>query len=177
MLTFGQMSAGARPDLAAQLRPLIQALPPAIQPRLMARLERAAADRYRAWATECPEPAAAEGLRACAAREEEVASRVEMLYPAQRDEVRHVTDVLPTIAETYRSALAERPARRQYAIQAAAERGGAAFWRFLASSVADASVREALRGCAELEELSAEFLEALVRSERVTSTGRRVRHV
>ena len=55
--------AGRLPDLGGQLRPLIQALPPGIQPRLMARLERAAADRYRAWAAACLDPAAAEGLR------------------------------------------------------------------------------------------------------------------
>ena len=153
---------GRLPDLGGQLRPLIQALPPGIQPRLMARLERAAADRYRAWAAACLDPAAAEGLRACAGREEEVAARVEMLYPPQLDELRYFSEALPTIAETYRSALAERPVNEQYAIQAAAERRGAAFWRFLASSGADGSVRETLRGCAELEELSAEFLEALV---------------
>jgi hypothetical protein len=54
------------PDLAGQVRPLIQALPVAVQPRLMATLERAAADRYRAWAVACSEPAQEEGLRACA---------------------------------------------------------------------------------------------------------------
>jgi len=153
---------GRLPDLGGQLRPLIQALPLAIQPRLMARLERAAADRYRAWAAACLEPATAEGLRACAEREEEVAARVETRYPPQRDELRHFREALPTIAEAYRSALAERPVNEQYAIQAAAERRGAAFWRFLASSAADGSVRETLRRCAELEESSAEFLEALV---------------
>jgi len=153
---------GRLPDLGGQLRPLIQALPPSIQPRLMARLERAAADRYRAWAAACLDPAAAEGLRACAEREEEVAARVETRYPPQLDELRHFSEALPTIAEAYRAALAERPVTEQYAIQAAAERRGAAFWRFLAASVADGSAREILGGCAELEERSAEFLESLV---------------
>jgi len=153
---------GRLPDLGGQLQPLIQALPRAIQPRLMARLEREAADRYRAWAAACPDPATAAGLRACAEREEEVAARVETLYPPRLDERRYFSEALPTIAETYRSALDGRPVNEQYAIQAAAERRGAAFWRFLASSVADGSARETLRGCAELEERSAEFLEALV---------------
>jgi len=149
------------PDLGDQLRPLVQALPPAVQPRLMAHLERAAAHRYQAWAAACPDPEAAEGLRACAAREEEVATRVETVYPPQLDERRHFGEVLPTIAETYRAALAERPIDEQYAIQAAAERRGAALWRSLASSVTDGSARETLGRCAELEELSAEFLESL----------------
>lgn len=153
---------GRLPDLAGQVRPLIQALPLGAQPNIMARLERAAADRYRAWAAACPESGQAEGLRACAAREEDVAARVEMAFPSQPDEQRHIGDVLPLIAEAYRSALAQRPVLEQYAIQAAAERRGAAFWRTLASSTPDTSVCEILSACAEIEERSAEFLEAIV---------------
>lgn len=151
------------PDLAGQVRPLIQMLPVTVQPRLMATLERAAAGRYRAWAVACSEPAQGEGLRACATREEEVAARIEMAFPAPPDEQRHIASVLPQIAEAYRAALAQRPVTTQYAIQAAAERRGAAFWRALASSMSDASVRETLFTCAQLEERSAEFLEAIVK--------------
>jgi hypothetical protein len=130
----------------------------------MATLERAAADQYPAWAGVCPEPAQAEGLRACAAREEEVAARIDVVFPSQPDEQRHIAGFLPQIAEAYRSALAQRPVIAQYAIQAAAERRGAAFWRTLATSIADASVREILSACAQLEERSADFLEAIVRA-------------
>ncbi len=150
------------PDLGARIRPLILAVPSAIQPRLMAELERAAADRYQAWALLCPEPAQAEGLRACALREQEVAKRVEAVVPSQPDEHRHLRDALPGIAEAYRATLANRPVNDQYAIQAAAEQRGAAFWRSLASSFTDVPVREALAICAELEERSAEFLEGLL---------------
>ena len=153
---------GSLPDLGGQVRPLIQTLPVGVQPRIMATLERAAADRYRSWAEACPEPVQAEGLRACAAREEEVAARIEMAFPSLPDEQRHIGDVLPQIAEAYRSALAQRPVIAQYAIQAAAERRGAAFWRTLAASTTDASVREILSACAQLEERSAEFLEGIV---------------
>ena len=154
--------AGNLPDLAGQIRPLIQTLPVGVQPRIMATLERAAADRYRAWSGACPEPVQVEGLRACAAREEEVAARVEMVFPSQPDEQRLVGGVLPQIADAYRSAMAQRPVLEQYAIQAAAKRRGAAFWRALASSIPDSSVREILAACAQLEERSAEFLEAVV---------------
>jgi len=153
---------GSLPDLGGQVRPLIQTLPVGVQPRIMATLERAAADRYRTWAWVCPEPVQAEGLRACAAREEEVAARIEMAFPSQPDEQRHIGGVLPQIAEAYHSALAQRPVIAQYAIQAAAERRGAAFWRTLASSIPDPSVREILSVCAQLEERSAEFLEGIV---------------
>ncbi len=150
------------PDLGGQVRPLIQTLPVGVQPRMMATLERAAADRYRTWAGLCPEPAEAEGLRACAIREEEGAARIEMAFPSQPDEQRHIRSVLPQIAEAFRSAMARRPVTTQYAIQAAAERRGATYWRSLASSIPDVSVRELLSACAELEECSAEFLEAIV---------------
>ena len=150
------------PDLGAQVRPLVQALPAGIQPRLMARLERAAADRYESWAALCPAPAQAEGLRACALREQEVARRVEALFPSQPDEDGHLRDTLRRIAEEYRAALANRPVQEHYAIQAAAERRGAAFWRSLASSSTDVRIRETLGLCADLEERSAEFLEALL---------------
>lgn len=157
---------GSLPDLGRQVRPMIQTLPVGVQPRIMATLERAAAERYRTWAGACPEPAQAEGLRACAAREEEVAACIEMAFPSEPDEQRHISGILPKIAEAYRSALAQRPVITQYDIQAAAERRGAAYWRTLASSIPDASVRDILSTCAELEERSAEFLEAIVNRHR-----------
>jgi hypothetical protein len=104
----------------------------------------------------------ADGLRACAIREEEVAARIERAFPSQPDEAGHIGGVLPQIAEAFRSAMAQRSVAEQYAIQAAAERRGAAFWRTLAASVPDAAVRETLSVCAQLEERSAEFLEAIV---------------
>ncbi|MGH7353822.1 MAG: hypothetical protein ACRELS_04490, partial [Candidatus Rokuibacteriota bacterium] len=72
-------------------------------------------------------------------------------------------DAVPRIGEAYRLAMAHRPVSEQYAIQAAAERRGAACWRALASSLTDAPVRETLLSCGGLEERSAEFLEGLLR--------------
>jgi hypothetical protein len=158
-----QRSAGSElPDLGARVLPLIRALPAATQPRLLAQLERAAADRYEAWAAACPDPARAQGLRACALRERDVAQRAEALFAAQPDEQRHFRDTLPRIADEFEAAMANRPLHDQYAIQAAAERRGAAFWRSVASSLPDVRAREALAACAELEEQSAEFLDTLV---------------
>jgi hypothetical protein len=150
------------PDVGEELRPLILRLPTGIQPRILARLERGAAERYRAWAASCPDQPKADGLRACAAREEEVAARVEAIFPPQPDEQERISDVLPQIAQVYQSAFAQRPLVERYAIQAATERRGAAAWRALATSFTDASVRETLLACAELEERSAEFLETLL---------------
>ena len=154
------------PDLGELIRPLIEGLPPGIQPRLIAELERVAGKRYQAWAAACAEPAQAEGLRECALREEEVARRVESLFALQPGDEHPFDDALPKIEAAYRAAMAGRPVNEQYAIQAAAERRGAAVWRSLAPSLADASARETLFSCAELEERSAAFLEALLVKQR-----------
>jgi uncharacterized protein YndB with AHSA1/START domain len=150
------------PDLGVRVRPLIQALPAAMQPRFLAQLERAAADRYDAWAAACPDAARAEGLRACARREREVAQRAEAVFASQPDEQRHFRAALPGVAQEFDAAMANRPLDEQYAIQAAAERRGAAFWRAWAASLPDARAREALASCAALEEQSAEFLDTLI---------------
>jgi hypothetical protein len=150
------------PDVGAQLRPLVESVPPEIRPRLVAQLERVAGERYQAWAADCPNAVQAAGLRECAARENEVARRVEALFPSRPDEGRHFATAVPKVVEAYRIAMAERPVREQWAIQAAAERSGAAFWRTVAASVPDGSMRKELEGCAELEELSAVFLERAI---------------
>jgi hypothetical protein len=154
-------AAATLPDLAELLRPVLETVPIAIRPRVIATLERAAAERYRAWATSCPDPLQAEGLRACALREEDVAVRVEKIFPSQPGEQQLIAGVLPRVAEIYGAAIAGRPVLEQYAFQAASERRGAALWRGLAASLPDAA-REALDVCAVLEERSAEFLEGLV---------------
>jgi hypothetical protein len=149
----------ALPDLGAQLRPVLAEVPPAIWPRLVAQLERAAADRYDAWASSCGDEAQRAGLRACAAREREVASRIEAAFPAHPEEQRYMSATVPKIAAAYAAVMADHPVDDQYAIQAAAERNGAAFWRSVAGSAPAA--REVLEACARLEEASAEFLERL----------------
>ena len=149
------------PDVGELLRPLLEALPVAIQPRLLAQLERGAAERYRAWANTCPRVRQADGLRACAAREEEIATHVERIFPSQPDELRLISEALPEIAKVYSGAFVQRPLAEQYAIQAAAERRGAAVWRALAAPLTDTPVRVTLLACAGLEEKSAQFLESL----------------
>lgn len=150
----------ALPDVAAAIGPLIQAVPPAVRPRLMATLERAAGDRYDAWAAAANDPALADGLRACAAREREVASRVEALFAAAPDERRHIGAAVPDIAAAYEQAMAGRPIAEQFAIQAAAERRGAELWRSIAAAMRDPRMAEGLEACAKLEEENAQLLES-----------------
>lgn len=148
------------PDFAESLRVHVESVPAATRPRLLATLERGAAQRYRAWAS-AAEPRAAAGLLDCATREEEIATRVEGCFPSDAEQERRIAAVLPEIARLYGAALAGIPVEQQYAIQAAAERRGAALWRALAASLDEPKTRETLLACAVLEERSAEFLEAL----------------
>ena len=154
------------PDVGSLIRPLVEALPPAVQPRLIAKLEQAAADRYDAWATVSGDPAEADGLRACARREREIAAQVERVVRLQPEEQRQCAEALPGIAAAFGAAMGDRPLREQYAIQAAAERSGAAFWRAVATMVPEASARAVFAKCAELEEESAAFLESRLAATR-----------
>lgn len=151
------------PDLGAALLPLVGRLPEPVRPRFLALLERAAARRYEAWADAAPKADDALGFRACAARENEIATRVEGLFAAHPDERTLVADVLPDVEALAQRIFGGRSAREQRAIQAAAERRGAAAWRGLAATLADPEARAVLEACAELEEASADFLEGLVR--------------
>ena len=90
-------SATTLPDLGELLRPVLETVPIAVRPRVVATLERAAGERYRAWATSCSDPRQAEGLWACALREEDVAARVEAIFPAQPGEQPLMATVLPRV--------------------------------------------------------------------------------
>ena len=150
------------PNVAEALAPLLARVPREQQPVLIALAERLAAERYRSWASEVSDPAQRTQLLACAEREEEIARRVEALYPGAAATQRELLAKLPEVPELNRSLFAGRPLAQQFAIQAQGERVGAATWRAFAQDEADASRRATLLACAELEEANALVLEALV---------------
>lgn len=150
-------------DLGEALRPIVESLPEVLRPAFLAELEENAAARYRRWAEACAETRAAAGLRSCALRESEIARTVRALYPVEADGRSRFSDALLAAADLGRRAFGDRPLTEQFAIQAAAERRGASFWRTLAQEADDPGEQRALLRCAELEETSATFLEDLVR--------------
>ena len=83
------------PQFGALLAKYIVAVPESSRPRFLARLERGAADRYRAWAAALPDHA--EVLLACAASEERIAIRVDALYPAIPSELAAIEDAFDAI--------------------------------------------------------------------------------
>jgi len=150
------------PDLGAQLLALLGKLPEEVRPRLLGRLEEAAADRYRAWAAETADRELARGLDACADREQAIAATVAQLFPERPEDKTAIEHILPGIIDGYRATLAARMLDDQFAMQAAAERRGAATWRAMAQRESEPARRERLLHCAKLEEDSAELLERTI---------------
>lgn len=147
------------PDLAEVLGRVLQRVPLAEQPLLVALAERLAAERYRGWAEE--DPAHAAGLLACAAREEEIARRVEGLHPDRESTTRQLLARNPDLLDINRSLFAGRPLADQFTLQARGERLGAATWRAFAGAESDPVRRDVFLGCVLLEEESAAFLESI----------------
>jgi hypothetical protein len=149
------------PNLAEFLSQVVQRVPPEQQPLLIALAERLAAERYRRWAGEISASACRTELLTCADREEEIARRIEALYPDAASIQNDILVKFPDLEEINRTLFAGRPLEQQFTIQAQGERLGAITWRSLAQSQDDPETRETFGGCAELEEESAAVLEAM----------------
>ena len=152
------------PNFGALLGDLIGSLNPAALPGFLAGLERVAAGRYRAWAEATPSESA--GLLACAAREDEIAERVDRCFPVPAADRGTLEKNLPEARRLYFEVFEGLSLRHQITIQANAERQGAQAWRGIASQASQASDddanREELLACAALEEVSADFLDTLL---------------
>jgi hypothetical protein len=148
------------PNFGAILGPYIGQVPAASMPRFLARLERGAADRYRAWAAALPEHA--ETLLSCAASEEQIAIRAETLYPVVPEDLAAIEEALPGARDTYFAVFEGLTVKQQLALQAAAERQGAQAWQGLKrDGLPDTHLAE-LDALTALEIRSAERVEALV---------------
>src|SRR5215470_9580879 len=122
----------ALPDIGEALSAILARVPRAQQPLLIAVAERMAAERYRGWAADPAFAHHGAALRACADREEEIARRIEALYP---DAVALQGDLVagnPELEDLNRTLFAGRPLQQQFTIQARGERLGAATWRSFA---------------------------------------------
>ena len=151
----------ALPNLGGVFARVLQRVPENHQPLLIAIAERLAADRYRAWAREPSQAAHADQLLACARREEEIAERVEGLFPGAAAIQRDMLAKNPDFLEIPHKVFAGFTVLEQFRIQAQGERLGAATWRSLARKEESPAAREVYLACAELEQASALVLEAI----------------
>lgn len=154
------------PNLGEIIGGVLQRVAVEQQPLLIAVAERLAALRYRSWATAAAAEPRRSQLLACAAREEEIASRVEALYPDAAAIQRALLSGNPDLEEVNRSIFAGRPLPQQFTIQAQGERLGAATWKAFAQHDHDPTRRAAFLACADLEVESALVLEGFLAAER-----------
>lgn len=150
------------PDFDNLLGGLLGSVESEQRPLLMALLERVAAGRYREWAS-LPECSAHRAdLLACAAREEEIATSVEALYPDASELQGKLQDQLPQLSGIAEVLFGDRSLHHQFAVLAAGERGGAQIWTDLASQTDTDRRRDGYAACAPLEEANAAVLDRLL---------------
>ena len=150
------------PDIAALLAPLLERISLEQRPLAIAAAERLAAVRYRGWAKAASDAGQREQLLACAAREEEIAGRVEGLFPDAATVQRDIRAKIPELEAVNGSLFDPLAHDDQLTLQARGERLGAATWRSLAKQATSEDAREVLLSCATLEEASAEVLEQIL---------------
>ena len=152
----------ALPNLGGVFARVLQRVPEDRQPLLIAIAERLAAERYRGWAEQPTMSDHAPQLLACARREEEIAARVEALFPGAQAIQQEMLAKNPDFLEINQAVFAGLPLPEQFRIQAQGERLGAATWRALARKEESRVAREVYLACAELEQASALVLEAIL---------------
>ncbi len=146
------------PNFGELLAEHLGAVPPEAYPYLLSQLERTAAERYRGWAEAVPEHHA--GLMGCAAREDDIADRVEALFPPSDAHRALVAEIIPRAKATYYAAFEPYTPVEQMTIQANAERQGANAWQTLKAAYPDHA--EALDALSAIELSSADYLDALL---------------
>ena len=146
------------PNFGELLAEHLNGVPPEAYPYLLSQLERTAAERYRGWAEQVPEHR--DGLLACAAREDDIADRVEALFPPSDDHRALVAGIIPGAKATYYAAFEPYTPAEQMTIQANAERQGANAWQNLKAAYPEQAA--ALDALSQIEVESADYLDALL---------------
>ena len=146
------------PNFGELLAEHLGGVPAEAYPYLLSQLERTAADRYRVWAEQVPDHR--DGLLECAAREDEIADRVEALFPPSEAHRELVGTIIPKAKDTYYSVFEQYTPIEQMTIQANAERQGANAWQTLKMAYPDKS--DELDALSAIEIGSAEYLDELL---------------
>ena len=144
------------PNFGELLAEHLGGVPAEAYPYLLSQLERTAAARYRLWADEVPSQR--EGLLRCAEREDEIADRVEAMFPPSGEHRELVAQIIPKAKETYYAAFEPYTPIEQMTIQANAERQGALAWQTLKSAYPDKAAE--FDALSQVEIASADYLDA-----------------
>ena len=146
------------PNFGELLADHLGQVPPEALPFMLSQLERTAAARYRGWAEDVPEYRT--GLLECAAREDEIADRVEAMFPPSDAHRDLVAQLIPGAKATYYDVFAKYSPIEQMTIQANAERQGADAWQGLKDAYPELS--EALDELSSIEVRSADYLDSIL---------------
>lgn len=146
------------PRFGELLAPYLSSVSPEALPFMLSQLERTAADRYRGWAEQVSDHEA--GILQCAAREDEIADKVEALFPPSNEHRALVLDLIPKAKAVYYEAFDGYTPIEQMTIQANAERQGANAWQGLKQAHPHLSAEMDELSAIELK--SADYLDALL---------------
>jgi hypothetical protein len=148
-------------SIAAAFEPLLPQVSQEEIPMVIAILERVAATQYRNWAQDAESNVERDGLLACAAREDEIASFIESLEPDSLARAAELHRRFPDFEARYEAVMAGKTRTDQLRIQAEGELGGAGYMsQFAAATQGAVSARfESLAYC---EEANSRFLSRLI---------------
>jgi hypothetical protein len=152
------MSEVVIPNFGEVLSEHLGGVPNEAYPYLLSQLERTAADRYRGWAQAVPEHA--DTLLDCAAREDEIADRVEAMFPPSQPHRELVDGIIPAAKQTYYAVFEGHTPFEQMTIQADAEKQGAGAWQRLKAAYPEHA--DALDKLSAIELESAACLDGLL---------------
>jgi hypothetical protein len=152
------MNAVTIPNFGELLAEHLDSMPAEAYPFMLSQLERTAAARYRGWAEAVPEHR--EGLLECAAREDEIADRVEALFPPSDAHRDLVLSAIPAARDTYYEVFSEYSPIEQMTIQSNAERQGAGAWQNLKQAYPE--LGEQLDELSVIELQSADYLDSIL---------------
>ncbi len=149
------------PSITGVLTPVVARFPRRQQKLLIAWAERQAARLYRRWAEQVSGQER-EGFLRCAAREKDIASRIEALDPDAQKTQWQLLAELPDLEAQILAVSADRSLEEQWEIQRRGERAGKKTWETFAAAEDDAQVKAVLFACAALEDENASFLRGVL---------------
>ena len=149
------------PSIAGVLAPVVARFPHRQQKLLIAWAERQAARRYQSWAEQVSDPERA-GFLGCAAREEDIAARIEALDPDAAAIRQQLLAELPDLEAQVLAVYADRSLGERWEIQRRGERAGKKTWEAFAAAETDAQTQAVLLACAALEDENASFLRGVL---------------
>ncbi len=145
-----------------QVKTLVDSFSKEYRPLLLSLIERQAALRLRAWATEVVDTIQRRIILACADQKEEIARRIEALFPNAMAIEKEISDSVPEVRQVSQQMLRPAQLKSRLATQALVDRVCVRAYRELAEREDFEQARQTLISCAVLDAKAAESIEGVV---------------